>query len=160
MAWASLARHHWHLVRCDETNSLTCLWWWRWWANSKLGRPWWCACTSRWHIAEANSCLRCNRCIGSTPSSNSSANMRMVLLGMVESATHWCIVSMIIFKCVLVVMRINLPKYMFSPSWTCFCVRLGEYVEWVGFHACAQRHACCWIPCMQSTTFLTMFSLC
>ena len=77
MAWVSYARHHWKSVCCDETNSLAYLWSWRWWADAKLGHPWWFACTSWWHLAEANCCLRC---IGSTPSSNSSTNMRMVFL--------------------------------------------------------------------------------
>ena len=60
MAWAGLARHHLHSVYYDETNSLTCLWWWRWWVDVKLGCPWWCACTSWWHLAEVNSFLCCN----------------------------------------------------------------------------------------------------
>ena len=88
MAWASLARHHWHLVRCDETNSLTCLWWWRWWFVAKLGRPWWFVCTSWWPLAKVNSCLRCNQCIGLVPSSNLSTNKRMVFLDVVEPAAH------------------------------------------------------------------------
>ena len=135
MAWKSLARHHWHSVWCDDTNSLTCLWWWRWWADAKLGRPWWCACTSWWHLTEENSCLHCNWCIGFPPSSNSSANICMVFLGMVEQATHSCIVSMLIFKCVLVVMHINLPKCMFSASWTCF-LSSPWWVCWMGWIAC------------------------
>ena len=131
MAWASLARHQWHLVCYGETNSLTCLWWWSWWVDSRLSRPWWCACTSWWHLAEVNSCLRCNRCICLTPSSNSSANMCMVFLGVAELETHWYMVSMVIFKRVLVVMCINLPKYMFSSSWTCFLYS-PWWVCWMG----------------------------
>ena len=140
MARASHARHHWHSVHCDETNSLTCLWWWRWWADAKLGHSWWCACTSWWH-AEANSCLRCNQCIGSTPSSNSSINMHMVFLGASEPTTQWCIVFVLIFNSVLVVMRINLPKYMFSSSWTYF-LSSPWWVCWMGWIACVRTMTC------------------
>ena len=141
MAWASLAKHQWHPIRCDETNSLTCLWWWRCWANSKLGHLWWCACTSWLHLAKANSCLHCNWCIGSAPSSNLSDNMCMVLLGIVELETHWCIVSMMNFKCVLVIMHMKFPKYMFNPSWTCF-LSSRWWVGWMGWIACVRSMTC------------------
>jgi len=131
MAWASLARHHWHSVHCGGTNSLTCLWWWSWWADAKLGHPCWCVCTSWWHLAEANSCLCYNWCISPAPSSNLSAHMHMVFLGTVELETHWWLVSILIFKCVLVVMHINFPKCMFSPSWTCF-LSSPWWVCWMG----------------------------
>jgi len=141
MAWASLARHHWHSVRCVETNSLTCLWWWSWWADAKLGHPWWCARTSWWHLAEANSCFRYNRCIGLAPSSNSSANTHMVFLGAAELAAHWRIVSILIFKCVLVVIHINLPKYPFGSSCTYF-LSSPWWVCWMGWIACMHTMTC------------------
>ena len=144
MAWEMQARHHWHSIHCGDTNSMTCLWSWGWWVDAKLGHPWWCVCTSWWHLAEANSCLHCNRCIGLAPSSNSSANMRMVFLGTVEPATHWCIVSVLIFKCVLVVMRINLPKCMFNPSWTCF-LSSPWWVCWMGWIECMHWMTCMWL---------------
>jgi len=141
MAWESHVRHHWHSVRCDETNSFNCVWWKKWWADAKLGHPWRCACTPWWHHTEANSCLRCNWCIGSAPSSNSYANMCMVFLGVAETETHWCIVCVMIFECVLVVMRINLPKYMFNSSWTCF-LSLPWWVCWMGWIACVRTMTC------------------
>jgi len=113
MAWASYERHQWHSIHWAETNSLTCLWGWRWWNDAKLGCLWWCAFTPWWHLAEVNSCLYC---ISMAPSSNSLANLCMVFLHVVELETHQFIVSMLIFKCVLVVMHINLSKYMFSSS--------------------------------------------
>ena len=64
-------------------------------------------------------------CISMVTPSKLSANMCMVFLGAAEPAPHWCIVSVLIFKCVLVVMRINLSKYMFRFSWTCF-----SYCSW------------------------------
>ena len=48
-----------------------------------------------------------SRCIGMVPPSNSSDTMCMVFLGADEWTTHWCIVSMLILQCVLVVMHIN-----------------------------------------------------
>ena len=81
------------------------------------------------------------QCIGSTRSSNSSANMCMVFLGMAEPETHWCIVSMMISKCVLVIMCINLPKYMFSPSWACFLSSLW-WMCWMGWIACVRSMTC------------------
>ena len=46
-------------------------------------------------------------CIGVAPPSNSSANMHIVILGAVELTTYLCIVSVLIFQCVLVVMHIS-----------------------------------------------------
>ena len=120
MAWACLTRHHQHSVCCDDTNSLTCLWRWRWWSNANLGHSWWCTCTSWWNLVEPNSCLHYNWCIGSSPSPKSSTSMHMIFISVVEPTTYKCIVSVMIFKCVLVVMHINLPKYMFSYCWTYF----------------------------------------
>lgn len=141
MAWASLARHHWHSILYGETNYLTCLWWWRWWYDARLGCPWWCACISWWHLVEVNSCLSCNQCIGSAPSSNLSTNMRIVILHTVEPETNWYIMFMLIFMCVLLVMHINLLKYMFSPSWNCFLsspwwVCLMGWFAWVCSTTC------------------------
>jgi len=107
MAWASHARHHWHSVHCDETNSLTCLWWWRWWADAKLGRLWWLHALHGEILLKRTLASIASGCIDMAPPSNSSAYVCMVFLGMTELATHWCIVSTLIFQCVLVVMCIN-----------------------------------------------------
>jgi len=160
MAWASLARHHRHSVYCDETNSLTCLWWSRWWVYAKLGHSWWSACTSWWHLAEANSYLCCNQCIGSTPSSKSFANMHMVCFGVDEPETHYCIVSVLILSVCWCSCESTCRSTCSTPVGITSCLRLGEFVERVGLNVCAQWHACCWIPCMSSTTLLTMSTRC
>jgi len=75
------------------------------------------------------------------PSIQLVSNMCMVFLGMIEPGTHLCIVFMLIFKCVLVFMHINLPKCMFSPSWTCF-LSSPWWVCWMGLIACVHSMTC------------------
>ena len=77
---------------------------------------------------------------------NTSTSMRMVVLGVNRPATCWCIVSTLLSKHVLVVACISLSKNMFNSNWTCSYLYLSECAKCTGLHACAQWHACCWIP--------------
>jgi len=97
----------------------------------------------------------------------------MVFLGGVELMAHWCIVSVLIFKCVLVVMRINLFKYPFSSRCTCFlyshwwvcwmgCMRVHNDMHVVESLACNQPRFSPYMLCVScrdvSLTFLGMVS--
>ena len=79
-----------------------------------------------------------SKCIGVAPPSKSSTNMCMVFLGVAESPEHGCIVSLLIFKCVLVVRASTCQSTYPALVRLASCLRLDECVEWVGFHVCVQ----------------------
>lgn len=81
------------------------------------------------------------------PPSNSSNSMRMVVLGEINSTTCLCIMYVLISKHVLVVMCMNLSKYMFSYSQTCFL----SSPRW----ACKMGR----IRCMCTMTYMLLNSL-
>jgi len=82
--------------------------------------------------------------------------MCMVFLGVVEPEAHWYIVFVLIFKCVLVVMHMDLSKYPFGSSWNCFlsspwwvcwmgCMRVDNDMHVAKSLACDQPHCS---PCL------------
>jgi len=122
---------------CSETNSLTCLWWWRWWANANLGCPWWCACAQWWHLVEENSCLRCIlvHCYGSFIQSVCYHAHGLLGCGQTRN-TLMHSVCVDILVCGVGHVH-QLSNTCSSPVGLASCLHLGECAEWVGSHVCA-----------------------
>ena len=82
-----------------------------------------------------------SRCTNMAPLSNSFDSMHMVILGATRLTICWCIMSTLLSKHVLVVVNINLSKYLFRSSWTCF-LSLPRWVCQIGGITCIRRMKC------------------
>lgn len=101
-----------------------------------------------------------SRCIVMAPTSNSSSSMHMVFLGAEKPATHWFIVLVMIFECVLVVMHMNFQLHVQLQLDLLLIFALVSVLnEWDHMRTQNDTHAV-EFPCMQSTTLLTRSSPC